>query len=253
MKFSANLGFLWTEFELPEAIYQAAEAGFQAVELHWPYQTPAEKVKRALDDTGLSLLALNTARGRASENGLSALCGREADARAAIDQAIAYARAAGAEAIHVMSGNSKGPEAHAAFLSNLKYARANAPENAMILIEPLNPRDWPGYFLSHSEQAIQILDSLRDPGVKLMFDCYHVSRTEGDILGRLQALLPWIGHIQFASVPDRGPPDQGSFDYAQMFAVLRDLNWRRPLGAEYNPRGPTDQSLGWLQPFIKEA
>jgi len=164
MKFSANLGFLWTDRPLPEAVRAAHAAGFDAVECHWPYETLAQEVKAVLEETGLTMLGLNTIRGKPGENGLSALTGRETDARAAIDQAIAYADAIGAGAIHVMAGFAEGPEAHATFLANLRYARRQCPDHITLLIEPLNRHDAPGYFLKTTDQAKSILEELGLPG-----------------------------------------------------------------------------------------
>jgi hydroxypyruvate isomerase len=249
MKFSANLGFLWTDRPLPDAIRAAHAAGFDAVECHWPYDIPSAEVKAALEDTGLPMLGLNTRRGdvAAGENGLAALPGREAEARAAIDEALAYAAAIGARAVHVMAGKAEGDAAHATFLSNLRHAcdRA-ATAGRIILIEPLNPFDAPGYFLNRTDQAAAIIAALGAPNLRLMFDCYHVGRTEGDVTGRLRALLPLVGHIQFAAVPDRGPPDHGDLDYAAVYAAIAALGWDMPLGAEYRPPGPTGDSLGWM-------
>jgi hydroxypyruvate isomerase len=246
MKFSANLGFLWADLSLPGAIRAAKTAGFDAVECHWPYDTPSEAVKAALEDTGLPMLGLNTIRGNPGENGLCALPGRQAEARAAIDQAVDYAAAIGARAVHVMAGFAEGPEAHAAFLENLRYARLNCPTGIGLLIEPLNRHDAPGYFLRTTDQAAAILKELDMPGIKLMFDCYHVGRTEGDVVTRLKALAPLLGHIQFAAVPSRGAPDQGELDYRFVFSEIAAMGWSRPLGAEYKPNGATDDSLGWL-------
>lgn len=247
MKFSANLGFLWADRPLPEAIRAARAAGFDAVECHWPYDTPPQEVKAALDETGLPMLGLNTIRGNPGENGLSALPGREAEARAAIDEAVSYAVAVGARAIHVMAGFAEGAEARAAFLGNLRYARTHCPDGITLLIEPLNRHDAPGYFLKTTDQAVALLTELDLPGVKLMFDCYHVGRTEGDISTRLAALAPFIGHIQFASVPDRGPPDDGELNYPWIFTRIAEMGWSQPLGAEYKCGGPTDDTLGWLE------
>jgi hydroxypyruvate isomerase len=250
MRFSANLGFLWTDRPLPDAIRAAREAGFDAVECHWPYGVPAAEVKRALDETGLPMLGLNTRRGdvAAGENGLSALPGREDEARAAIDEALDYALAIGAQCIHVMAGYAGGPEARETFLANLRYAcdRA-APHGITILIEPLNRHDAPGYFLRTTDEASAIIAEAGKDNLKLMFDCYHVGRTEGDIITRLTALLPILGHIQFASVPDRGAPDHGEVDYVNVFAAIEATGWRRPLGAEYKPQGDTGETLGWLR------
>lgn len=249
MRFSANLGFLWAELPLPDAILAAKAAGFDAVECHWPYDVPAAEVKAALDETGLPMLGINTLRGdvAAGENGLSALPGREAEARAAIDQAVEYAAAIGARAIHVMAGFASGDDAHRTFCANLAHACAQAaPHGITIVIEPLNPYDAPGYFLNSTGQAAAIIESQGLPNLKLMFDCYHVQLIEGDISHRLERLLPLIGHIQFASVPERAAPDRGELHYPYVFERIAALGWTTPLGAEYKPGGPTEPTLGWL-------
>ena len=244
MKFSANLGFLWADRSLPEAIRAAGAAGFDAVECHWPYDEHAGAVRAALKDTGLPMLGLNTRRGDAGENGLAALPGRERAARAAIDEAIAYADAVDAQSIHVMAGIASGPDAHATFLENLRYACGSTDRT--VLIEPLNRHDAPGYFLTQTDQAAGVIHEVALDNLRLMFDCYHVGRTEGDVITRLEALLPVIGHIQFASVPDRGAPDQGELHYPTIFDRIAKLGWGRPLGAEYKPVGETDDTLEWL-------
>jgi hydroxypyruvate isomerase len=249
MKFSANLGFLWNDRPLPEAIRAARAAGFDAVECHWPYVIPADEVKAALDETGLRMLGLNTRRGDvgAGDNGLSAIPGREAEAREAIDEAIAYATAIDTPNIHVMAGFAAGDAARRTFVANLQYACDQAaPHGITILVEPLNKYDAPGYFLATTDQALAIIEAVGAPNLKLMFDCYHVQLMEGDLTHRIAALLPSIGHIQFASVPDRGAPDHGEINYDHLFRVISDLGYTAPLGAEYKPAGNTDDTLGWL-------
>ncbi|WP_028958354.1 hydroxypyruvate isomerase family protein [Sulfitobacter sp. 20_GPM-1509m] len=245
MLFSANLGFLWTELTLPDAIRAAAAAGFHAVECHWPYDVPADDVAAALRETGLPMLGLNTRRGAAVENGLSALPGRGADARAAVDEALAYAAATDTGAVHVMAGFAEGPAAHAAFVETLRYACDRA-DGRTILIEPLNHYDAPGYFLRTTTQAEAILAEVGAANLRLMFDCYHVQLMEGDVTHRLERLLPLIGHVQVASVPDRGAPDHGELNYPHVWEVLARLGWDTPVGAEYRPVGPTEATLGWM-------
>lgn len=247
MRFSANLGFLWTELPLPAAIRAAKAAGFDAVECHWPYDVPAAEVTAALAETGLPMLSLNTRRGdvAAGEMGLAAVPGREAEARAAIDEALAYAHAVGAGAVHVMAGRAEGPRAEATFLANLAHAAVRA-DGVRILIEPLNHHDAPGYFLGGSDQAAALIGMLGDPAVRLMFDCYHVQIMEGDLSRRMQRHLPLTGHVQIAAVPDRGPPDHGELDYGHVLGLLAELGWSAPVGAEYRPDGLTDASLGWM-------
>ena len=248
-RFSANLGFLWNDLPLPDAIRAAASAGFDAVECHWPYDVPAEDVAAALAETGLTMLGLNTRRGDldAGENGVAALPGRETDARVFIDEAITYAIAIKAPNIHVMAGFAAGQAAHDSFIANLNYAcTAAAPYGITILIEPLNHYDAPGYFLKGSAQAKAIIDEVGASNLKLMFDCYHIQRLEGNLTNKLSDLLPIIGHIQCASVPDRGAPDHGEVYYPHIYAHLDAIGYMAPLGAEYKPDGDTDRSLGWL-------
>jgi hydroxypyruvate isomerase len=243
MKFSANLGFLWADRPLPDAIRSAKAAGFDAVELHWPYDTPAEEVRAALRETGLPCLGLNTSKG--DGNGLGALPGRGDEARAAIDEAIAYARAIGAGAVHAMAGFAEGEAADAAFRKSLAHACDAAPE-LTILIEPLNRYDAPGYFLTTTGQAVALIDALGCANLKLMFDCYHVQAMEGDLTRRFAAVREAVGHVQFASVPERGAPDRGEVAYDRL---LPALGWDGPLGAEYKPDGETEATLGWLDDY----
>lgn len=232
-RFSANLGFLWNDLPLPDAIRAAAAAGFDAVECHWPYDHDPGAVKAALDETGLPMLGLNTLRGD--------------HRRDAIDRALDYAAAIDCGAVHVMAGTAQ--DAVATFRDNLAYACDRAPDR-MILIEPLNGRDAPGYFLHRADQAADIIAAVARPNLRLMFDCYHMQIIHGDVAARLQALAPIIGHIQFAGVPDRGPPDRGDLDYRQIFALIDQMGWSRPLGAEYRPGGPVEPTLGWMKSLV---
>jgi hydroxypyruvate isomerase len=237
VQFSANLGFLWADRPLPDAIRAANAAGFDAVECHWPYDTPTAAVSAALGETGLAMLSVNTRRGAA-------------EPRAAVDEAIAYAATIGADAVHVMAGRADDRDAHEMFVTNLAYAAGQAAvHDITILIEPLNSHDAPGYFLSTTDQACGIIAEVSASNLKMMFDCYHVGRTEGDVIARLRAVAPDVGHIQFASVPDRSTPDHGDVNYRDVFAEIERLGWNRPLGAEYRPGGDTNQSLEWMGQF----
>ena len=250
MKFSANLGFLFTDRPLPDAIRAAAAAGFDAVECHWPHDVAPAAVRAALDETGLPMLGLNTRRGNPGENGLSALPGREAEARAEIDRAIDYAATIGAANIHVMAGFSAGSEAGAAYRANLAYACDSAADKGLtILIEPLNSRDAPGYFLSTTVEAERVIAAVDRPNLKLMFDAYHVQIMEGDLTRRFAALRPIVGHVQFAGVPDRGEPDRGEVDFIHLLGAMRASGWSAPFGAEYRPRNGTEAGLAWLARF----
>ncbi len=253
MRYSANLGFLFTDLPLPQAIHAAKDAGFDAVECHFPYDVPAADVATALQETGLAMLGLNTWPGdkAAGDFGLAALTGREDEARAAIAQALDYAIATGTKAVHVMAGRTDGGKrAEATFRANLAHAcDLAAPHGITILIEPINTRDVQGYHLSRTDHAQQIIAALGKPNLKLMFDCYHMQIMQGDLAMHLRALLPVIGHVQIAAVPDRGEPDQGEVDYRWLMAHLGGLGYSGFIGAEYRPRADTLSGLGWLDRF----
>ncbi|WP_340107882.1 hydroxypyruvate isomerase family protein [Pikeienuella sp. HZG-20] len=246
-RFSANLGFLWTDLSLPDAIRRAKAAGFEAVEAHFPYDVPVDLVVAALAETGLPLLGINTIRGGEGENGLAALKGREIEARAAIDQALDYAHASGAGMVHVMAGRC-GDEA--TYIANLRYAAEEARDlGKTILIEPLNTRDAPEYFLTEVEQAAEIITRAGASNIRIMFDCYHVQVMQGDLLRRFEALMPLIGHVQIAGAPGRGEPDTGEIAYERLLPAIAEMGWSGFVGAEYRPKGATGESLGWMEAF----
>ncbi len=245
-RFSANLGFLWNELALPESIKRAHAAGFDAVECHWPFDVDAEAVRDALLETGLPMLGLNTLRGdlSAGDFGIAAVEGREAEARAGIDQALDYADAIGARAVHVMAGRAGDENV---YIENIAYAADEARDLGLsVLLEPLNHRDVDDYFLCEVEQAAEIIRVVGAPNVKIMFDCYHVQIMEGDLLRRIEAHLPFIGHIQIAAVPSRAEPDEGEVAYERLIPAIYEAGYEGYIGAEYKPRGTTDEGLGWL-------
>jgi hydroxypyruvate isomerase len=247
-RFSANLGFLWPDRPLLDRIAAAATAGFRAVELHWPYDVPPAAVREACAAHDVRLLALNTAAGGPGDFGLAALPGREEEFETSLDQALAYARLAGAGSVHVMAGVSpptQKPRARAVLARNLALAAARAPD-LTLLLEPINQRDKPGYFYSTLAEAQSLIDEIDAPNLKLMFDVYHVGVTEGDILTRLERHLPRIGHVQIAAVPSRAEPDEGEIHYPAIFAALDRLGYPGWIGCEYRPRDGTDAGLRWV-------
>jgi hydroxypyruvate isomerase len=250
-RFSANLGFLWPDRPLLERVEAAARAGFRAIELHWPYDVPAAAMKEACRRHGLTLLGLNTAVGDAAQGdfGLGAVPGREAEFQAAVEQSVAYCRGSGATAIHCMAGavpEDRRAQGRETFLRNLETAAAKA-DGLTLLLEPINPRDKPGYFYSRVGEAIALIEELGKPNVRLMFDVYHVGVTEGDVLTRLERCLPLIGHVQIAAVPSRAEPDEGEIAYPAIFAALDRLGYDGWVGCEYKPRGDTDAGLAWTE------
>ncbi len=250
MRLSANLGFLWTGLALPDAIRAAARAGFDAVELHYPYATPADTVRLALEETGLALLSLNTDLGGA--RGLAAVPGQDVRARALIDQALDYAQVAGARMVHVMSGNAEGDAARATLIENLHYALDRVGERDLtLLIEPLCPKAAPGYYLNSTYQAADIISEIGSDRLRLMFDCYHVHEIDGDPFARATELCDMIGHVQIAAIDDRGPPDHGALNFEAFIAHLQSLGYQGDIGAEYIVAASDriEDTLGWMSPI----
>jgi 2-dehydrotetronate isomerase len=250
-RFSANLGFLWTQLPLLGRIEAAARAEFRAIELHWPYDTPAREVRAICARLGLELLCINTPVGNAAkgEFGLAAVPGREQDFQAAFDLSVAYALEAEAQSIHVMAGvvpPSQREAAAGTLVENLAIA-ANKARGLTLLLEPINPRDKPGYFYARLEEAVAIIEHVGAPNLRLMFDTYHVGVADGDIMMKLQKYLPMIGHVQIAAVPSRAEPDEGEINYAAIFSVLDRIGYSGWVGCEYKPRGDTNAGLTWMQ------
>lgn len=254
IRLSANLGFLWTELEIPDAIHAAAEAGFPAVECHFPYAIDSSKIKAAMQETGLPMVGLNTQRGNVEggDNGLSAVQGRECEARAYIEEAIEYAAAIECKNVHVMAGfTDQGDAAEATFCENLSFAcQLAAKHSVQILIEPLNHFDAPGYHLNTLDAALKTIKTVSENNIKVMFDCYHIQIMQGDLTRRIKENLASIGHIQFAAVPDRGEPDSGEVHYPNLLTSIDAMGWDGYLGAEYKPRnGSTQDGLAWMKAY----
>ncbi len=260
LRFSANLGFLWPDRPLPARIHAAAKAGFGAVECHWPYDCPPAQILKALNATGLTMLSLNTPPGdpKAGDFGLGAVPGREQEAREGICRAADYACRVGATHIHAMAGICEDPRvALHRMYDHLAWAAEVARSAGLnILIEPINRSDRPGYALFRTSQAIDLIHRLeRQEGignVRLMFDCYHVQMTEGNLLTRLTEALPWVDHIQVAGVPGRNEPTHCEIDYGWLFGQMSRLEYPGWIGAEYLPAGNTQDGLSWYQPYRPE-
>ena len=253
---SANISMLFPDLPFVERIGAAAAAGFRAVECQFPYAFSASDVAGELARHGLVMNGINTPQGDPArgEFGMAAMPGLQSRFRDEFEQALAYAGSVGARMIHVMSGMTGGQttQARDAFFENFAWAAAKArAEGVTLLIEPLNAVDRPGYFVSRSDDVIALLGELACDNVKLLFDVYHIQIMEGDLLRRIDRHWPHIGHVQLASVPRRHEPDEGEVAFA---AILDELNRREYagfIGAEYNPRGKTQDGLGWAMPWLK--
>jgi hydroxypyruvate isomerase len=252
-RFAANLGYLFTERPLIERFGAAAAAGFKAVELQFPYDVPASAVKTELERHGLMQLGINTLQGREGEFGLAAVPGRQRDWEAIFKQALDYVAAIGGRAIHCMAGcvpPEQRPAAETVFIQNLsRAADAAAKANITLLIEPINPRDRPDYFLSRVEHAADIVGKVGAPNVRIQFDLYHVQIVGGDLIKRFEKHLPLIGHVQIAAVPSRREPDEGEINYPAIFEAIDRLGYTGWIGCEYRPRARTEDGLGWAKPY----
>jgi hydroxypyruvate isomerase len=249
-RFAANLAYMFTERPLIERFGAAAAAGFKAVELQFPYDHAPTDIRAEIVRHGLVQLGLNTQpRPNGGEAGLGAVPGREREFDEIFAKALDYAVAIGASAIHTLAGAvapELRPAAERVFVAN--YARAAdlaAAKNITLLIEPLNPRDRPNYFVNRVEQAADLIDKVGRPNLRMQFDFYHVQIIAGDLITRLTKFFPVIGHVQIAAVPSRAEPDQGEVNFSALFDALDRLGYAGWVGCEYKPRGRTEEGLGW--------
>ena len=253
---SANISLLFAERPFAERIGAAAAAGFKAVECQFPYAVPAAEIASELARHKLVMNGINTPPGDPAkgEFGMAAMSGQEARFRREFAEALAYAATVGAPMVHCMSGIS-GPDRAAArrtFLKNLGWASDEARKAGVtLLIEPLNAIDRPGYFVSRSDEVVELLGDLACDNVKLLFDVYHIQIMEGDLLRRLDRHWGHVGHVQLASVPKRHEPDEGEVAFAAILDALSARGWAGFVGAEYLPRGRTEDGLGWASPWLK--
>jgi len=254
-RFAANLAYLFTERPMIERFGAAAAAGFKAVELQFPYDQAPSAVKAELARHRLTMLGINTPPGNmhAGEFGLAAVPGREQDFGALFRQALEYITAVGGRQIHVLAGRvppEQRPAAERVFIANLQRAADLAAERAIaLLIEPINPRDRPDYFLTRAEHAAAIIGEVGRPNVRIQFDFYHAQIVGGDLSHRFEAAFPHVGHVQVAAVPSRHEPDEGELNYPAIFAMLDRVGYAGFVAAEYRPRGGTAAGLGWARPY----
>jgi hydroxypyruvate isomerase len=252
-RFAANLAYIFTERPLIERFGAAAAAGFKAVELQLPYDHAPSAVKAEIDRHGLTQLGVNTPLGREGEAGLAAVPGRERDFDVLFGQALDYAVAIGGRAIHCLAGKvppSLRPAAEPVFVANLKRAADRAGEkNITLLIEPINPRDRPDYFLTRVEHAADVIAKVDRPNVRLQFDFYHVQIVGGDLIRRFETHFPLVGHVQVAAVPSRREPDEGEVNFPAIFELIDRMGYAGWIGCEYRPRGRTEDGLSWARPY----
>ena len=253
-KFAANLSMMFNEVPFPERFAAAAKAGFKGVEFLFPYDyTPAE-VAGWLKENKLENALFNLPPGdfAAGERGIASLPGREQEFRDGVAKAIDYALALGTPKVHCMAGlfpaGADRAKHRAVYVENVRYAAQEmAKHGRMLVIEPINPRDIPGYFINTQAEGHAICKEIGLPNLKVQMDFYHCQIVEGDLTMTFKNNFAGIGHVQIASVPTRNEPDQGEINYRHIFKLLDEMGYDGWVGCEYRPRGRTEDGLGWLE------
>jgi hydroxypyruvate isomerase len=252
---------MYTEHPFLDRFAAASADGFAAVEYLFPYEYDAAELRRRLDEHGLKQVLFNAPPGAwdAGERGTAALPGRESETRSGIDRALEYAAALGCPRVHVMAGLVQPASTPAesdrnrdTYLANLAWAAERAAAVGVdILIEPINHRDMPGYFLHRQSEAHAVVREIGAANLKVQLDLYHCQIVEGDLTTTLRRDLPTgrVGHLQIAGVPDRHEPDEGELNIPHLFAVVDELGFDGWIGCEYRPRAGTSEGLGWRHDY----
>ena len=254
-RFAANLTLMFNEVPFLDRFEAAAKAGFTAVEFLFPYSHPVEEIGKRLRDNGLTQALFNLPPGNwdAGEKGFAALPERFDDLKQSLVIALPYAQVTGVKRLHLMAGlaDRHDPKAVAAFKTSVTYAAEFfAPHGIDVVLEPLNMRNTPNYFLNDFGFASDVIGELKIPNLKLQFDIYHCQILHGDVTMRLREMMPVVGHIQIASIPSRHEPDDEELNYPFLFAELDRLGYNGFVGCEYNPRGKTTDGLAWFKPYV---
>jgi hydroxypyruvate isomerase len=255
-KLAANISMMFTEVPFLERFAAAAKAGFKGVEYLFPYDHPAETIAQALRDNDLQNVLFNLPPGNweTGDRGLAAIPGREADFEGLIDKALDYAKVIGCPRLHVMAGIPAADVDRAAcretYVHNVRLAaKRAAAHNITVLLEPINTRDIPGYFINRQDDAIAVLDDIGAPNAALQMDLYHCQIVEGDVAMKMRANIDRVAHFQIAGVPERHEPDIGEVNYPYLLDVIDELGFDGWVGCEYRPKGVTTDGLGWAAPY----
>lgn len=257
-KFAANLTMMFTEVPFLDRFGKAAEAGFAAVEFLFPYDFAPEDVADRLKRNNLTQALFNMPPGdwANGERGFAALPTRFEDLKASVDRALTYAEATGVKRLHLMAGIGDGndPALWAQYRRSIEYVAPKLAENGLdLLLEPINPRGVPGYFLNDFNKTEALIADLQIPNLRLQYDIFHRQILHGDVVVSLRRLMPIIGHIQIASVPSRNEPDGEELNFPYLFAQIDRLGYQGFVGCEYNPRGETEHGLEWFQPWRRKG
>lgn len=257
-RFAANLSMLYPELAFMERFGAAARDGFSAVEYLFPYEFETSVLAAALRTHGLQQVLFNAPPGNweAGERGLACLPGREKEFSDGIALALRYAQALQCPRVHVMAGivsaSLDRALARATYVANLRRAaQLAAAAGITLLIEPINTRDIPGYFLNRQDEAHALIAEIGMTNIKVQMDLYHCQIVEGDLAMKLRRDIAHIGHMQIAGVPERHEPDRGEVNYPFLFEQIDALGYGGWIGCEYRPRAGTSAGLGWAKPYLR--
>jgi hydroxypyruvate isomerase len=258
-RLSANLSLLYPQLPFLERFAAAARARFRGVEYQFPYAWPKEQVAERARAAGVEVVLHNLPAGDAArgDRGLACLPARVSEFREGVERAIEYARAAGCPRLNCLAGLAPAEAApelvFETLVENVRFAASRLRAAGLLLtLEPINTRTVPGFYLSTTRQALAVLDAAGADNAFLQYDLFHMQIMEGDLAKTLERLLPRIGHLQLADVPDRHEPGTGEINFAFLLAHLDRLGYRGWIGCEYNPVGDTDEGLAWARPWLRQ-
>ncbi len=256
-RFAANLTMLFNEVDFLDRFAAAAAAGFRAVEYLFPYDYDKDRLAEKLAENGLSQVLHNLPAGdwAAGERGIACLADRVGEFQDGVGRAIDYASALGCPRVNCLAGlapDGADPDAlRQTFIENLRFAAQEFEKVDIILLtEPINTRDIPGFFLNRSDQALAIIAEAGSANLKLQYDVYHMQIMEGDLAPTIERNLAVIGHMQIADTPGRHEPGSGEIDYGFLFDFIDECGYDAWIGCEYKPRTTTEAGLDWLTPYL---
>jgi hydroxypyruvate isomerase len=257
-QFAANLTMLFNEVPFMERFEKAARSGFQAVEFLFPYAFPAQDIKQKLEQYNLRLVLHNLPAGDwdVGERGIACLPERVTEFREGVAKAIEYAKALGVMQLNCLAGKiPAGADTELmkkTFISNLRYAATELKNvNIKLLIEPINTFDIPGFYLSRTQQALDILNTVGSDNLFIQYDIYHAQRMEGELCKTIETNLSKIAHIQLADNPGRNEPGTGEINYPHLFEFIDSIGYQGWIGCEYKPASNTEAGLGWIKNLNK--
>lgn len=256
-KFAANLTMMFNEVDFLDRFAAARAAGFKGVEYLFPYAFDAGELTSRLQDNGVEQVLHNLPAGNwdAGERGIAILPDRKDEFREGVEKAIGYAKSLGAPQLNCLAGiapaDADAGRLKDTFVENLSYAADKLrTEGIRLLIEPINTRDIPGFYLSHTKQAADIIAETGSDNLFIQYDIYHMQIMEGDLAPTIEAYLGQIPHMQLADTPGRHEPGTGEINYPFLFDHIDRLGYKGWIGCEYKPAGKTEKGLGWLKPYL---